>query len=151
MLSGIIPLSFFPMSPQISAWRRSKKVRIALIIVLLVIAGVIAYLYEKTRWIMIAAMIVLLTALGLEVSETDFDMGKMMETGSLSESRVKRDENGNIVIGSMCSEGVYNCDDFRNQEEAQAVFDECNWSEGDVHGLDGDGDGEACESLPRAK
>lgn len=138
------------MTHTFSKWRRSKAVRISIIVVLIAIAAIIAYLYEKTRWLMIAVLVILLTALGLEVSETDFDLGKMMQTGSFSESRIQRDDNGNIIIGSMCDEGVYNCDDFRNQEEAQEVFDECNWSEGDVHGLDRDKDGIACESLPSA-
>jgi len=39
----------------------------------------------------------------------------------------------------------YNCGDFDTQQEAQAVLDRTS---GDPHGLDGDGDGEACESLP---
>lgn len=38
-----------------------------------------------------------------------------------------------------------NCDDFATQEEAQAVLDA---DPSDPHGLDGDGDGIACESLP---
>jgi len=45
-----------------------------------------------------------------------------------------------------CSSNVYNCGDFTTQAEAQAVFDECGPE--DVHGLDGDGNGVVCESLP---
>lgn len=49
----------------------------------------------------------------------------------------------------ICSENLYNCWDFSTQAEAQAVFDYC-WAEveRDVHVLDGDDDGIACESLP---
>ncbi len=39
----------------------------------------------------------------------------------------------------------YNCSDFETQEEAQAILDE---DPSDPHGLDGDGNGVACESLP---
>jgi hypothetical protein len=39
-----------------------------------------------------------------------------------------------------------NCSDFDTQPEAQHFF-EAN-QPGDPHGLDGNGDGEACESLP---
>lgn len=39
----------------------------------------------------------------------------------------------------------YNCSDFETQEEAQAVLDD---DPSDPHGLDRDGDGVACESLP---
>lgn len=46
-----------------------------------------------------------------------------------------------------CSDNLFNCDDFKTQAEAQAMYDECDWK-GDVHGLDGDDDGVACESLP---
>lgn len=45
-----------------------------------------------------------------------------------------------------CSSNVYNCGDFTTQEEAQDVYDFCG-SE-DIHGLDNDGDGIVCESLP---
>lgn len=50
----------------------------------------------------------------------------------------------------VCTEGdLYNCSDFDTQAEAQACYDHC-WAlgYGDVHGLDGDNDGVACESLP---
>ena len=47
-----------------------------------------------------------------------------------------------------CSDNIYNCADFTTQAEAQAVFDYCNPTAGDVHRLDNDGDGVVCESLP---
>ena len=50
---------------------------------------------------------------------------------------------------SECWGIPYDCRDFETQVEAQACFDHC-WSEVgfDVHRLDGDGDGDACEGLP---
>lgn len=51
----------------------------------------------------------------------------------------------------LCDEDHYNCGDFATQEEAQACFDYCFQQVGyDVHRLDGDEDGTACESLPSA-
>lgn len=44
-----------------------------------------------------------------------------------------------------CSSDEYNCGDFSSQVEAQDVFEAC--SPGDVHQLDRDGNGVACESL----
>ncbi|MBD8063637.1 excalibur calcium-binding domain-containing protein [Actinomycetaceae bacterium Sa1BUA1] len=42
------------------------------------------------------------------------------------------------------------CKDFRTQREAQAEYNYWkNKGLGDVHDLDGDNDGKACESLPR--
>lgn len=41
---------------------------------------------------------------------------------------------------------IYNCSDFSTQAQAQAVL---NRNRGDPHRLDGDGDGRACEHLPR--
>ena len=41
-----------------------------------------------------------------------------------------------------CSYNIYNCSDFDSQEEAQNVFEIC---ENDVHDLDRDNDGIACE------
>lgn len=46
-----------------------------------------------------------------------------------------------------CSSDVYNCGDFTTQVEAQAVYDYCSPTAGDVHRLDNDGDGVVCESL----
>ena len=48
-----------------------------------------------------------------------------------------------------CSENLYSCQDFGTQVQAQACFDWCMQVVGtDVHQLDSDGDGVACESLP---
>ena len=46
--------------------------------------------------------------------------------------------------GPSGADGTYNCSDFDTQAQAQAYFD----SVGDIDGLDGDGDGVACQSLP---
>jgi endonuclease YncB( thermonuclease family) len=48
-----------------------------------------------------------------------------------------------------CSGNLYNCSDFSTQAEAQACFNYCKTQgRGDIHRLDGDNDGIACESLP---
>lgn len=51
---------------------------------------------------------------------------------------------------SICSYDAYNCSDFSTQAEAQACFNYC-WAQVgyDVHQLDADDNGVACESLPR--
>lgn len=51
---------------------------------------------------------------------------------------------------SICSYDAYNCSDFGTQAAAQACYNYCMAQVGyDVHQLDADDDGEACESLPR--
>ena len=48
-----------------------------------------------------------------------------------------------------CGGDYYNCADFSTHYAAQACYDYCMEQAGsDVHHLDSDGDGEACESLP---
>jgi len=48
-----------------------------------------------------------------------------------------------------CSGNLYNCSDFKTHAEAQTCYEHCLRLTGkDVHRLDGNGDGEACESLP---
>ena len=47
-----------------------------------------------------------------------------------------------------CSSNVYNCTDFKTHSESQAVFEYCGGVNNDVHKLDQDKDGIACESLP---
>jgi micrococcal nuclease len=48
-----------------------------------------------------------------------------------------------------CSGSLYNCSDFSTRASAQACYDYCNATgHGDIHRLDGDNDGSACEDLP---
>ena len=138
--------------------RGSHKFRLIVILVLLVIVAVLFFIWEKGRIALVVAFIALLAAFGLEVSQQDWDLGKLWETGSFQESKVGRDESGNVLydpfgnsttdssIGKTADE--YNCDDFATQPEAQAFFERVGGTGNDVNRLDGDTDGEACESLP---
>jgi len=48
-----------------------------------------------------------------------------------------------------CDGDVYNCNSFSTQRQAQICYNYCrSQGRGDIHGLDGDSDGSACESLP---
>ena len=47
-----------------------------------------------------------------------------------------------------CSSNKYSCGDFRTYKEAQAVYEVCGGLQNDVHKLDRNKDGKACESLP---
>ncbi len=134
---------------EVAKWRQSKKARLIIIIGLLVIVALLAFFFEKLRLWMLGIGIVLLAALGMEVSNTDLDLGKLMSGESVQESLIKRDVSGNPIFGATCEENVYNCGDFSTQKEAQEVYDTCHTSENpDRHGLDRDGDGIACQSLP---
>lgn len=48
-----------------------------------------------------------------------------------------------------CDHDDFDCDDFSTREEAQACLDYC-WTQAgcDIHRLDSDGDGIACEPTP---
>jgi hypothetical protein len=82
-----------------------------------------------------------------------------MQTRSLKESKVSRDEKGNILFdkfGNITTDGSkgkkadeYNCDDFDTQPEAQTFFEKVGGTANDVNRLDGNKDGEACEALPQ--
>jgi len=50
--------------------------------------------------------------------------------------------------GCSCSGNIYNCDDFSTHREAQACYEKCGGVSNDVHKLDRDADGSACETLP---
>ncbi len=50
--------------------------------------------------------------------------------------------------GYICERNAYNCSDFTTRSEAQRVYDECGGVAHDIHRLDVDGDGVACETLP---
>jgi hypothetical protein len=107
----------------------------------------------------------------MEVANTDLDLGTLMETGSVSESQIERDADGNLETtaeggfmtsiwrdqnGDVVAEGTvgakgedqYNCDDFATQPEAQVFFDNAGGVANDINRLDGNKDGVACQSLP---
>ncbi len=46
------------------------------------------------------------------------------------------------TTSNECSYNIYNCSDFNSQEKAQKIFELCK---NDVHDLDRDNDGVACE------
>ena len=52
------------------------------------------------------------------------------------------------VVSADCSYNKYNCSDFSTHSEAQSTYQYCvNQGVGDIHDLDRDGNGSACESL----
>ncbi len=50
--------------------------------------------------------------------------------------------------GAICSYNAYNCPDFSTHAEAQALYELCGGVNNDIHKLDADKDGIACEGLP---
>jgi len=48
----------------------------------------------------------------------------------------------------VCNSNKYNCTSFKTHNEAQNVYLSCGGPKTDIHRLDSDGDGVACESLP---
>ena len=117
-------------------------------------------------------IVLLLGGLGLEVSNNDFDLGSILSGNSVSDSKIERDAEGNLERntvgdfvtrllrdkgGNVVPAGTagakytdeYNCDDFSTQREAQEFFTKAGGSSKDTNRLDGDKDGEACESLPK--
>ena len=118
---------------------------------------------EKTKKflkpLLIGVGALLLGAFGLEASNTDFDLGKLFSGSSLEESKVARDDFGNILYdkeGNVVTDSTkgkkasdYNCDDFTTQPEAQKFFTKMGGVDKDIYRIDGNNDGQACESLPK--
>lgn len=99
--------------------------------------------------ILAVIFIILAGAFGLEATNNDWDLGKLLSGESLEEARVMRDKSGNIVESGGKYTDEYNCEDFSTQEEAQTFFKNAGGPNKDVNRLDGDSDGQACESLPK--
>ena len=57
---------------------------------------------------------------------------------------VKSEDSGDVI----CSRNTYNCTHFKTKEEAQKVYDQCGGVGNDIHQLDRNKDGAACDSLP---
>jgi len=141
--------------------RGNKKFRLGIIVFLMVVVAVLFFVWKKARVFLAVLFLTLLAAFGLEVTENDWDLGKLIETGSLEQSKVARDASGNVLfdkegnIVTSSTEGKaaddYNCSDFETQQEAQTFFERVGGVGNDVNRLDGDNDGEACESLPKGQ
>jgi hypothetical protein len=122
--------------------------------------------------ILVALLAILAGAFGLEATNNDWDLGKILKGNSPSDSKILRDQNGNIrrdasgqIItrvmrdknGNVVPDGTagakytdeYNCADFSTQPESQAFFDKAGGVTKDTNRLDGDKDGVACEDLPK--
>lgn len=145
------------MNKKIKKARGSKNLRLIVLLIIIAIAAGMWYYGDTTnnKTIKTGAAIaggIAGLATGLEVADTDFDIEKLFETGSLKESLLERDEDGNLKnIGLICDAQEkdyydYNCSDFKTQPEAQSVYEQCGT---DVNRLDGDNDGIVCESLPQ--
>ena len=155
---------------EVSDWRKNKKVRLAIIIGLIILVAILWFAGIAKKW-MLAIGAMLLLVLGMEAANTDVDLGTLIETGSVEESMLQRDEDGNILStddgnvmtriwrdenGFEVPEGTagakgedeYNCEDFATQGEAQRFFDNAGGVANDVNRLDGNKDGVPCQALP---
>lgn len=141
------------MKKNMNKMRRSKNVRLLLLLIVIAAAASLWY-FSDSKAAKTAAVVAggaALVATGLEVSDTDLDLKTLFETGSIKESILERDEEGNLKnIGLICEAQDqnyydYNCSDFETQEEAQSVYEQCDT---DINRLDGDNDGIVCEALP---
>lgn len=79
-----------------------------------------------------------------EMKEEKKQEPKQEEKVSEPEEMVKSEDSGDIV----CSRNTYNCTHFKTKEEAQKVYDQCGGIGNDIHQLDRNKDGAACDSLP---
>ncbi len=136
--------------------RSSKKARLWIIGGLIVLVGILFFTIKNgtAKVILGVAIALLLGAFGMEASNTDYDVGKLMETKSFTESKIERDpETGNLInIDGFCNAEKmdYNCSNFKSQDEAMRVYNRCKdlGKNMDIFRLDGDKDGLVCESLP---
>lgn len=139
--------------------RGNRNFRLGLILALMAIVVALFVFWGKARIALAAIFLVLLAAFGMEATKNDWDLGKLWETKSFQESKVSRDVSGNILFdkfGEITTDSAkgkgaddYNCDDFETQPEAQTFFLKVGGRGNDLNRLDGDKDGDACESLPK--
>lgn len=137
---------------------QSKKTRLWVIGILAVVC-VLGIVFSKATWakVLFGGLLALLLGAGyMESKNTDYDVKKLVETGSFEKAKLKRDDKGVLTnVEEFCDakEIDYNCKDFKTQSEAQMVYDRCKvkGKNMDVYGLDRDKDGKVCESLPKGE
>lgn len=127
--------------------RRCHNARLIVILLLMIIVACLYFFWGKFRVALVGLFIALLVALGLEASGNDWDLGKLLKTGSFEQSKVGQTKDGNWLLDN-CGADDLNCANFTYQEDAQAIYEECAAGGQDVYRLDGDKDGVVCEMLP---
>ena len=86
-------------------------------------------------------------AVGLWNSETCNGEKSAIETSTPPQT-IGPSSSTEIITDCVCETNTKNCSHFKKHSEAQAYFDCCMRKVGfDIHKLDGDGNGMACESL----
>jgi hypothetical protein len=121
-------------------YRRKSSVRIAVILILMAVLGVMYYFWKGFRIWIAALFILMIGALGLELSGTDYDLSTF--------EKIEKTDGGTWLIGEECNKDKLNCSNFDTQQDAQDLFEKCGGLENDPNGLDGDKDGLVCEALP---
>ncbi len=143
--------------------RASKNARMIFLGILLVVLAILYFTVEKAKGIFLGLFILVAIAMGIEAADYDIDLGTLLSTGNVQESRVQtlKGKNGSTarVFGTCIKSKDMNCDAFETQTEAQAKYDSCaeqikknnpnikDTNALDIYGLDGDKDGKVCESL----
>lgn len=149
--------------------RNTKSTRIWFMVFLIAVIVLLYVLGIIKKWFAIWLGIIILAAIGIETFNYDLDLGKLWETGSVSESRVTHTKDGLKLMGSCAlpkkwDEGDLDCKNFKTQTEAQAKYDQCaneiatynQWVDVakvrslDIYGLDKNKNGIVCEALPRS-
>jgi len=142
---------------------RSKKIRTA-IIVLLLIALISAYFLwdfsKRTKNIILGTWIATVAALGVDLVTYEVDLKTLRDTWSLDDSRKTYGKWWVALLWDCSVSQDLNCDNFETQEDAQSLYERCmnkvieynkdveNPVSLDIYGLDGDKDGIVCEHLP---
>jgi len=125
---------------KIGKYRRKSSVRTVVILVLMAILGVMFYFWKAARIYIAGLFIVLVGALGLELSGNDWDLSTF--------EKIEKTDGGTWLIGEECNKDKFNCSNFEFQDDAQDLFEKCGGLENDPNGLDRDKDGLVCEALP---
>lgn len=142
--------------------RNTKSTRIWFMVLLLVILGILYFTSTKFKWLILAMIITVLLAVGIQVTDYDLDLETLWATGGdVAASRVEYN-NGIKILGEACAGDNLNCSDFATQPEAQTKYESCatqiaSYNDGqsadsikrlDVYWLDGNNNGIVCEALP---
>lgn len=142
--------------------RNTKSTRIWFMVLLLVILWILYFTSAKMKGLIIALILIVLTAIGVQVFDYDLDLATLIDTrGDVAASRVEY-KDGIKILGEACAGDNLNCSDFATQQEAQAKYESCataiaSYNDGqsadsiknlDVYWLDGNNNGIVCEALP---
>lgn len=133
---------------KVSLFRVQTRIGLGIVLIVLLIGALLAFRAVRDDTNTVDQLVPTLPA--EETTPNPLATSKLTSTPTISSTTEQQPDQGNgetlsDIAPCICTENTYNCRDFESSADAQACFEYCLASTGDIHELDRDGDKQVCE------